>query len=280
MCLADYLRRSALFVGAVALLTSAPMALADGTLLDNGELMLHFTNAVGLTPMSADNDGTWIYSVSGGGIEGKRFARYFQNGLLDQTFATGIDFRSIFTDNSGNLFAKEYGTGNIYSLTQNGTPTFLYTLNDPQAQSSASFNADDTELYTRDGSTIRRYDSSTGLFIGSFELQGLAGDELAFPAFVQMETSRSGRILTYAAGIVSEWDSQGNRIGTSNIPISGDPSGFDTTWSFSVGGDDYIYLYSQASGRWKAWNIGIPAPGTLALLAIGGVVGRRRRRSR
>lgn len=278
MNLSASLRRCALCVGVVTVLGGAPIALADGTLFDVGELQFFFGDKSGLTPMSADFDGTWIYTVSGGNINGDRLARYFLDGTLDQTFAPGIDFRSIFTDNSGNLFAKEWGTGNVYSMSQDGMPTFLYTLNDPQAQSSASFNADDTELYTRDGSTIRRYNSSTGMFLGSFELMGLIGDELSTPAAWQMETSRSGRIFTYAAGIVSEWDTKGNRIGTSNIPITGDPSGFDTTFSFAVGGDDNIYLYSESSNTWKVWNIGIPAPGTLALLAIGGVVGRRRRR--
>lgn len=268
-----------MIVSSAVILGNSHVALADGTLLDNGELLFFFNDASGLTPISADNDGTWIYTVSGGSMDGDRLARHFLDGTLDQTFAPGIDFRSIFTDNSGNLYAKEFGTGSIYSMTQNGVPTFLYTLNDPQSQSSASFNADDTELYTRDGSTIRRYDSGTGAFLGSFELMGLIGDELETPAAWQMETSRSGRIFTYAAGLVSEWDTNGNRIGTANIPISGDPGGFNTTWSFAVGGDDNIYLYSDASQTWKVWNVGIPTPGTLALLAIAGLAGRRRRRS-
>ena len=100
MSLSASLRRSALLVGAAVILGSAPLALADGTLLDEGELLFFFNDASGVTPISADNDGTWIYTVSGGNIGGDRLSRHFQNGTLDQTFAPGIDFRSIFTDNT------------------------------------------------------------------------------------------------------------------------------------------------------------------------------------
>ena len=246
--------------GVGALVAGSSGALAGGTLLDVGVLELTFADASGTTAVSAENDGSFLYTVSGGTTGGERFARYLLDGTADLTFASGIDFRSIFTDNSGNLFAKEYGQGNVYSLTSGGMATFLFTLNDPQPQTSADFNGDDSELYTRSGALIRRYNSANGSFIGSFTLQGMGPNEDDFPEFVQMETNLAGRIFTYADGIVSEWDLAGIRIGTSTIPID-TPSSFLTTWSFGVGGDDRIYLSNEISGMWEVYDVGIGLSG-------------------
>ena len=108
------------------------------------------------TPVSAENDGTFIYTAMGGSVSGNPLVRYLLDGTLDEILAPGIDFRSLFTNNSGQLFAKEFfdhspggQPGNVYSLTPSGEKTFLLTLG--EFQSSADFNAADTELFTRDG---------------------------------------------------------------------------------------------------------------------------------
>jgi len=236
--------------------TKPAMVLASGTLSDIGVQVQTFADGSGGTPISAEHDGNFIYTASGGSPAGNRFARYMLDGTLDLTFASGIDFRSLYTDNGGQLFAKAFGSGNVYSLTTGGVATPLYNLSDPNSQSSASLNGDDTELYTRDGNQLRRYNAANGLFLGSFTLIGMTAGELGFPDFVQMETNDAGRIFTYSGGVVSEWDLGGNRIGTSTIPIA-TPSMFNTEWSFGVASDDLIYLLNSNTNNWESYDVGI-----------------------
>ena len=136
-------------------------AAASGTLLDNGVLVLSFSDASGITPISGENDGTYIWTAGGGGSN-YPLARYSQAGTLDIVFFPGPDFRSIYTDDAGNLFAKEYGAGDVWSITQAGTGAILFTLNDLDSQSSAGLNGDDTELYTMSIGQIRRYNAANG----------------------------------------------------------------------------------------------------------------------
>lgn len=246
-------------LGAVVFSADKHAVYAAGTLKDAGVLVQSFPGGGNvLTPMSAENDGTFIWTASGANNFGQRLTRHLQDGTVDLSFATGIDFRSLYADNFGQLFAKAFGSGNVYSLTQSGIPTLLYTLSDPDPQSSASLNADDTQLYTRSGSTIRRYDAGSGGFLGQFTLIGMTPAELGFPDRIQMETNDAGRIFTYSNGVVSEWDLSGARIGTSTIPIA-TPTAFNTEWSFSVGNDNVVYLFNNHTMTWESYDIGIAA---------------------
>lgn len=139
----------------------SPRANATGSLLDTATLSLTFPDASGQTPMAAAADGTYLYTVSGGSNGGQRFARYSSTGTFDIGAQPGIDFRSIFADNGGALFGKEY-CGQIYGLTSAGVATPLFELSDPDCQSSASLNGDDTELYAMTGGVVYRFSSSTG----------------------------------------------------------------------------------------------------------------------
>jgi hypothetical protein len=253
--------RFILGVGLVAL-ASGPAALAVGTLSDQGVLVLTFDDWSSIRATSADNDGSYIYTVSGGNTSGFRFARYLLDGTVDHIYESGIDFRTLFTNNNGELFAKGFvwydQPAQIFSLTIDGEPTFLFTLNVGHSHASAGFNADDTEIYTRDGTTMRRFSAADGSYLGLFTLQGMSAQELEFPADFQMETNPAGRIFTYAVGVVSEWNLDGQRIGTCTIPID-TPDGFETTWSFAVGGDSRVYLLNDDTERWEVYDIGIAA---------------------
>jgi hypothetical protein len=239
-----------------------PAALADGTLWDEGVMTLTFDDWSSIRATSADNDGNYIYTVSGGNPNGFRFARYLLDGTVDHYYASGVDFRALFTNNNRELFAKGFIWYDIppqvCSLTIDGEPSFLYMLVGANSQSSAGFNADDTEVYTRDGTTLRRFNAEDGAYLGSITFQGMSAEELEFPAEFQMETNLDGRIFTYAVGVVSEWDLNGVRIGSCTIPID-TPDGFETIWSFAVGGDDRIYLFNESAVKWEVYNVGIGA---------------------
>ena len=248
-------------VAAVALI-GGPAALADGTLWDEGVMTLTFDDWSSIRAVSAENDGNYIYTVSGGSTSGFRFARYLLDGTMDHYHASGVDFRGLFTNSNRELFANGFVwydlPPQVYSVTIAGEPTFLYTLSGAHAHSSAGFNADDTEVYTRDGTTLRRFNAEDGAYLGSITFQGMGAEELEFPADFQMETNLDGRIFTYAVGVVSEWDLNGVRIGSCTIPID-TPDGFETTWSFAVGGDDRIYLFNESAVKWEVYNVGIAA---------------------
>ena len=229
-----------------------------GSLWNTGVLVRTFADQSGSTPIAAENNGAYLFTVSGGSASGNRFARYLPDGTFDASFAPGIDFRSIDTANNQDLYAKSYLSG-FYSITAGGVATHLFDLPVPDAQSSAVFSADDTELYVRSAGTVRRHSAATGAYLGEFTLNGMSGGELAYPANVQIDTNRSGRLLTYADGVVSEWDLAGNRIGTSTIPIA-TPSDFDTTFSFAVDGDGLVYLLNVATYNWQVYNIGLVVP--------------------
>lgn len=241
----------------------------SGTLIDTAVLLQTFADASGPAPMSADSDGNFHYSVSGGNAPfGNLFARYLLNGTLDITADLGIDFRSLVTDNIGNLFAKEYGIpGNFYSITSDGVPTLLFAIADSNYQTSAAFNGDDSELYTMTVGTINRYDSATGAALGNFSLVGMTAGELSYPDNIQMETTPSGRILTYSDGIVSEWDLGGNRIGQCSVPIA-TPTDFHTEFSFGVGGTGMVYLYNATSLEWEIYDVGAEVPVELMSFSV------------
>ncbi len=243
-----------LVVLSVSICLCAGQALASGTLFDNGVLQMAFPDQTGFTPISADNDGTYIWTASGGGT-GNPIGRYLLNGTPDALFVPGIDFRSVYVSNGGQLYAKEY-CGNVYSLTQNGVKTFLFTLPDPDCQSSASFNADDTELYTMSAPILYRYNAANGSPIGSVTLNGMGGNELNYPESIQMETNGTGRILTFADGVVSEWDLSGNRVGQCTVPIA-TPNDFNTNFSFGVGNDNFVYLFDANTAQWEVYDVGV-----------------------
>jgi hypothetical protein len=249
---------------ALAILTVASVcgriALAEGTLWDQGVLVLSFDDWSSITATSADNDGNYIYTVSGDSTDGFRFARYLLDGTVDHIYASDVDFTTLFTNNDRELFAEGSfwydQPAPIYSLTIDGEATYLYSLTVGHPFASVGFNGDDSEIYTREDDIIRRFDPADGSYLGYFTLRGLSAEELEFPAEYQMETNLAGRIFTYAAGVVSEWNLDGERIGTCTIPID-TPDGFETTWSFAVGGDDRIYLLNDDTERWEVYRIGI-----------------------
>ncbi len=262
MCKSPFRPSWAILGVAASAFIGGPSALAEGTLWDEGVLVLSFDDWSSITAVSADNDGSYIYTVSGGSMDGFRFARYLLDGTIDHYYASGVDFTTLFTSNERALFAQGFFwydlPAPIYSLTIDGEATYLYSLGVGHPFAAAAFNADDSEIYTREDNMIRRFDAADGSYLGNFTLRGMLPDELEFPAEFQMGTNLAGRIFTYAVGVVSEWDLDGERIGTCTIPID-TPDGFETTWSFAIGGDDRVYLLNDDTERWEVYDVGIGA---------------------
>jgi uncharacterized repeat protein (TIGR01451 family) len=82
-----------------------------------------FTDGLGETTMPLAFDGTNFWSSSGGGPSGNRFARYDAAGTLLNTYAPGLDFRSVFTTATGTVLARAYNDPVIYQ--QNAPGVFV-----------------------------------------------------------------------------------------------------------------------------------------------------------
>ncbi|MDM7914476.1 MAG: hypothetical protein ACE15D_00990 [Candidatus Eisenbacteria bacterium] len=258
----------ALFVLAFAATGSA---LASGTLSDTGVLVYTYPdNSQGWTTMTAEMDGTYVW-LAPGGNPGCPLSQYSVDGTLLNTYYPQIDFRSLYASNGGQLYAKEF-CGNVYSISQSGVATLLYGISDPDCQSAASLNGDDTELYVFAAPTLYRFDAANGSPIGNVPLIGMGGGETDYPDNVQMETTADGRILTCSNGVVSEWDLAGNRIGQCNVPI-GSPGDFNTDFSFGVGLDGLVYLYNANTAQWESYDVGAGGPVAVEETTWGAVKG-------
>ena len=251
------LTKAILALGVLALASAS--AFASGTLFDNAALILTFpdgSGAPGSTFMSGDQDGTYIWTCTGGFSSGLELARYNLDGTFSANFDPAIDFRSIYVSNSGQLYAKSF-CGNVYSITQSGVSTLLYAIADFDCQSAGSLNGDDSELLTMSNGTVYRYNAANGASLGSFGLIGYGvGSEFNYPDNVQMETNETGRILTFSNSTISEWDYAGNRIGQCSVALD-TPNGFDTIFSFGVGNDNLIYIYNESNGYWELYDVGL-----------------------
>jgi hypothetical protein len=233
-------------------------ALASGTLSDVGVLVMTYPDASeGWTTITAEHDGSYVWLAPGGGTSAP-LVQYNLDGTIANTYYPQIDFRSLFATNGGQLYAKEF-CGNVYTISQSGVAALQYTIADPDCQSSASFNADDSELYAFAAPNIHRFNAANGSPLGSFMLNGMGGGEFDYPDNNQMETTADGRILTWSNGVVSEWDLGGNRVGQCTIPVA-TPQDFNTEFSFGVGNDGLVYVYNASSNNWESYDVGAGGP--------------------
>ena len=235
---------------------SARSALATGTLADNGALVLSFNDQTGQTMITGTNDGTFIWTASGGSNTGNRLARYNQDGSVNQIYAPGIDFRCLYIGAGNQLYAKEF-CGATYAISQNGVPTPICAVSDPDCQSKGGLSAGYSSLYLRSSSTVYEFNAANCASQGSFALSGMNINENNYPEMIQLAVAPGGRLLTFADGVVSEWPvGGGSRIGTCNLAINS-PTDFDTNFSFGVGADNRVYVWDAGRGLWTVWDIGL-----------------------
>src|SRR5229473_2911451 len=96
------------------------------------------------TRITAAYDGINYWSSSGGGTFGLRLAQYDgDTGMLIATYAPGLDFRSIFTDDAGTLYARQYADPTIYKQSAPGSFVSFLRLSGGtlDAQSAVELNS-------------------------------------------------------------------------------------------------------------------------------------------
>lgn len=236
-----------------------------------------FTDGLGETSMTIAYDGTNYWSSSGGNVGGNRYAQYDGSGNLLATYAPGLDFRSVFTDASGNVYARQFANPTIYKQTAPGVfaPSGVSltggTLDD---QSSVVFNGLGTEYVANGFGTVSRWDTS-GNSLGSVSLSGFGSvsGESDYPAGRGIAAAGNYWLTYNGNGILSAWDFAGNRVDQTTLVGAG--TSFDSKFSLSYA-NGKVFVVDNPGGSWRGYDVGlsqttpVPEPtATLGLLAIG-----------
>lgn len=228
---------------------------------------INFSDALGGTSMAVAYDGSNYWSASGGGTSGTRYAQYDSAGNSISTFSPGIDFRSVFTDTGGNVFARGFNSSTIYTQTSPGVFSSYLTLSGGSliSQSSVVMN-DNGEFVAMNNGAVTVWDAS-GNFASSFSLAGYSGN---YPENRGVAVA-DDYLFTYFNQTLSAWDYAGNLLDQASLLGAG--TSFDSYFSLSYA-NDHIFVVDGAGGTWRGYDIGlsaaaVPEPGSLALLALG-----------
>jgi hypothetical protein len=230
-------------------------------------------------------DGANYWSVTGGGWGGVRQASYGADGSLTANYSPGIDFRSIFTDTAGNVYARGYNSRSIYAQAEPGLFSAVVTLQDGtlDPQASVVLNSTGTEYLAMSEGVVYRW-SLSGIFLGSVGLSGFG----ALSGESNYPQNRGIAVwndywLTYSDQILSAWDSMGNRVDSTTLMAAGLSA--DANFSFSVANGMF---FVEDDGVWRGYEFGsslneagVPEPATAMLMGLGGlfIAWRLRRRS-
>lgn len=275
------LRQWANLVLAVAAVASIP-ALAEAANINPTVVFAEDPNQV-QTRMTLAFDGTYYWSVSGGGTFGIREAQYASNGAFIADFTPGLDFRSDFTDAAGNLYARQFANPTIYKQTAPGSFTPFATLigGSLDAQSGVVLNGAGTEYLAFNMGVVTRWNLA-GTLLGTLNLSGFGSvaGENSYPANRGIAAA-GNNLYTYNSGILSTWDLAGNRIAQDNLVGGG--ASFDSNFSLSFANG---LIFVENSGSWRGYDVGasqttpVPEPTTCVLVGLGlGAAIRRRLRA-
>ncbi len=215
-----------------------------------------FTDGLGAAATGLAFDGTNYWSCSGGSSGGVRFARYDAAGGLLATFSPGLDFRSVFTDQNGNVLARAFNDATIYRQTGPGifvNSGITLTGGTLDLQSSVVLNGAGTEFIAMSGGVVSLW-STNGTYLGNVSLQGFGAvsGENSSPQNRGI-AAVGGFWLTYSGnGVLSVWDTSGNRVMQSALAGAG--VNFDSAYSFSYC-NGKVFVVDASSGPWRGYDV-------------------------
>ncbi len=263
-------------LGAILALAIAPALLPAAPIFNvSYNASSTFADALGDTTMTLAFDGVNYWSTSGGSTAGNRYAQYTAAGALVGTFAPGLDFRSVFTDAAGEVYARQFNNPTIYKQSSPGVFSSFATLTGGSLdeQSSVVLNSDGTEYIAMSGGNVSRWNLD-GTFLGSLALVGFGGAENNYPQGRGI-IAAGGYYLTYDnAGLLSAWDT-GTGARLDQTTLNGAGTSFNSGFSFSFA-NGQAWVVDDAGGTWRGYDVGldseqapVPEPGTVGLLACG-----------
>jgi hypothetical protein len=237
---------------------------------------MSFSDAPIATAVSVTYDGTNYWSCSGGSSSGVRYAQYDATGAVLNTYSPGIDFRSVFTL-GGTVYARGYSNMSLFQQTSPGVfaPGAVNLAGLIDVQSAVVADGAGTELIALSTGSVYRWDLS-GASLGSVPLigYGTQNSEGDYPQ--NRGVAGAGSYwFTYSNGVVSAWDTGGNRVDQATLTAG--PTSFDSHISFSYANGRF-WIVDVSGGTWHGYPFdaaplvldAIPTTGGLgfALLAL------------
>jgi hypothetical protein len=260
------LRAAALLLAYLAL----PAVAAPFTSASYGADILFF-DSLSSTTMTIAYDGSNYWSSSGGSSGGFRYATYDAAGNPGLTYMPGLDFRSVFTDAGGSVYAREFNSSTIYKQSAPGVFGSYLSLTGGSldAQSAVVMNSSG-QFVAMKGGMVDLWDG-TGNFLSSFSLTGYSS--AGYPSDRAIAVAGS-YLLTYKGGTLTAWDYGGNLLDTTTLLGAG--TSFDSYFSLSYA-NGHVFVADNAGGLWRGYGVtldrapasDIPEPASLALLAVG-----------
>jgi uncharacterized repeat protein (TIGR01451 family) len=225
-------------------------------------------NALGPTVMTMAFDGSSYWESAGFAGAGTRLARYDILGNLQATYAPGLDFRSVFTDPAGNLFARTYASSIIYRQILPGVFTNYVTLGSGllDVNSSVVFNGNGSEFIAMYSGVVSRWQSD-GTFLGTANLNGFGAVPGENTAPQNRGIAAIGNYwVTYNGnGVISFWDTSGNRVWQATLQGATGSANSGYTFSYCNG---KVFVMDTSSGNWLGYDVCGQAPPTAPLIYI------------
>ncbi len=230
-------------------------ALPDCTLKTNYTADLTFTDSLGGNTMSLAFDGTNFWSASGGDTNGNRLARYTAAGTFVASYAPAIDFRSLFTDARGRLYARGSDSPAILRQTTPGTflPHLVLNGGPLDEASAVVLSGNANEYLALNNGVVSRW-STNGSFLGTVTLDGfgtLAGESSDYQ---NVRLAAVGNVWLTGNGsrVLSVWNQSGARLATTVLQNAG--TGFDSKYSFSYCAGR-VWIVDAPGGSWRGYDI-------------------------
>ncbi|HYV32793.1 MAG TPA: immunoglobulin domain-containing protein, partial [Candidatus Binatia bacterium] len=221
-----------------------------------------FMDALDSTTMGIAFDGVNYWSTAGGSA--RPVARYTAAGALVAAYPTPLDFRSIFTDPSGTVFARAFSDSTIYRQTSPGTfvasgTTLIGGVLD--SQTAVVLNTEGTEYIAMSGGTVSRW-RRDGSFLGTVTLSGFGqvANENFYPQNRGIAVAPSYWLTYDGNGRLSVWDFSGHRLNQVILEQAG--TSFDSGFSLSYC-NGRVFIVDSAHGLWRGYDLCVNVPPTI-----------------